>query len=450
MGGSSSKPTVNLALPAAPTTSEILSRSTVSAEYAKEIADKAAAAQAAASAEAQRLAEEASSAAYWFKVKLGGGIFGALLIAGLIGFLIYWFGYRDSSSGSSSNVSATLTITKATHSGTDVTSQTQAKITGGNSLVIPPSIATNLDLSGSQFTGNYSVQYTFSDDGIPYSATFADSAGIMITPTNRKGYYGAGPVSSKGPVAPLPQAKAPGSSMWSRVSSYFSGSGDTGDQLPNAKDAKAQASVSASSVAPNTGAYGYQWWMYVNDWDYKYGHEKHVMSRSDPGNSAIVNPSVMLHPTENTLQIAVSVYDSGDDNTPANASTPNADKFVCEVPDIPLQSWFSVSLTLFERNLDVYINGKLVKSCLLPGVPKQVVGNVDLNNNGGFSGYLCNFYSYGRMLVPTDAQAFYTAGSSCSNIKSGSPSLANALTNSYSIKFGLTDTTGRQVDSYTF
>ncbi len=455
MGGSSSKPTV--VVPAAPVLPDI-NRATFSGEYATELAQKAADAQAAATAAANSAAAEIANAAYWFKAKLGGAIFIFIAIAAVLIWYFAFYKKSDPSGGGGSSTPPSLNIINANHSGNDVKTKTQSLVTGTNILSINPSLIKNIDSTAdaTKYTGKYTINYTFSDDSSNVlTAIYSDTDTVLITPTNRNGYVTSGSTGQKAtaPTTPMPQATAPtaGSSLWSRVKSYFSGSGDSGDQLPNAKDAKSSASIPSASAplsGQDKGGYGMQWWMYINDWDYKYGKEKHVLSRSDPSNSGVVNPRVMLHPTENTLQIAVSVYGSGEDN--ANASTPDADMFVCEVPDVPLQSWFSVSVTLFDRNMDIYLNGNLVKSCVLSGVPKSAAGNVELNNNGGFSGYLCNFYAYPRMLIPSDAQTFYAAGTSCSSIKSASPTLQNALTGGYSLKFGLTDTTGKQIDNYTF
>ena len=189
--------------------------------------------------------------------------------------------------------------------------------------------------------------------------------------------------------------------------------------------------------------------MYIDHWDHNYGKEKPVLIRSDPSNTNIVNPSITLHPTENNLLVAVSIYDSANDTL--NTSTASTgDTFTCEVQDIPLQSWFAVSVTLFSRNLDIYLNGKLVKSCVLPGVPKLAAGDVQLNKDNGFAGYMSNLYTYSRMLVPSDAQAFYAAGTPSSALTNKSPSLAAAVSGNYSLKFGIQNASGKVIDSYTF
>ena len=259
-------------------------------------------------------------------------------------------------------------------------------------------------------------------------------------------------VSSTGP--PGQKATAPVSSSW--FGSLFAGNGGSGTLISNMADATNSSVVKATSAplsSGSSGAYGMQWWMFIKDWNYGYGKDKQVLSRADPTNTQVLNPSVALHPTDNTMRITVSVFpdESGSSSktqpAPAGHSGSTDDVFVCEVPNLPLQDWFSVSMTVFGRNLDVYIDGKLVKSCLLPGVPKPASGDITLAGNGGFSGSLCNFNHYSRMLVPADASSFYSAGTSCKS--STGPSTASTATG-YAVKFGVYDTVGKKVQEYTF
>jgi hypothetical protein len=214
------------------------------------------------------------------------------------------------------------------------------------------------------------------------------------------------------------------------------------------------AGSSAPLSAGNQGGYGIQWWMYVKDWNYGYGQEKMVLSRPDTTDASIMNPKVTLHPTDNVLRVSVSVFPSGDAGTsvtepaPANAAGSTDDVFVCEVPNIPLQKWFSVSLTVFERNVDIYIDGKLVKSCFLSGVPKPAVGDIQIAGNGGFSGLVCDLSTYPKMLTPTDAATFYAGSTSCRSATDANTPLTS--TTGYSVKFGVYDTVGKQIQQYTF
>jgi hypothetical protein len=103
-------------------------------------------------------------------------------------------------------------------------------------------------------------------------------------------------------------------------------------------------------------------------------------------------------------------------------------------------------VSVFGKNADIYIDGKLVKSCMLPGVPKPAVGDIQLSPGGGFSGNICNVYHYPRMLTPSDAMTFYSAGTTCSSVNGNAPSSLSG----YSVKFGVYDTVGKQIQQYTF
>ena len=58
------------------------------------------------------------------------------------------------------------------------------------------------------------------------------------------------------------------------------------------------------------------------------------------------------------------------------------------IEDIPLNKRLNVIIRMSAQNqLDVYINGALVKRHIMSGVPKQNYGNVYESMNGGFYGY---------------------------------------------------------------
>jgi hypothetical protein len=201
------------------------------------------------------------------------------------------------------------------------------------------------------------------------------------------------------------------------------------------------------------GAYGMQWWMFVKDWNYAFGKEKIVLQRPDATNPSILNPKITLHPTDNSLVVSVSVFPNTQGGSskaqpaPAGHSGSSDDVFVCTVPNIPLQTWFAVGVTCFGRNLDVYIDGKLVKSCFLSGVPKPCLGDIQLTPQGGFSGYICDFKHFSKMLVPEDVNAFWSTGTSCRN-KTMTSKTQQAT--GHSVSFGIHDVTGKKITEWSF
>lgn len=218
------------------------------------------------------------------------------------------------------------------------------------------------------------------------------------------------------------------------------------------------STITAAELPTNdTTSYGMQFWMYIKDWDYGFGREKGVVLRSDPANKSIMNPNITLHPTDNSLNVSVSLYSSGaagaETPSPSNSTSSNGDTFTCTVENVPLQSWFAVSVTVFQRNLDIYINGRLVKSCVLPGIPRLAVGDVVVGANQGFSGSICNLKYHNKMLHPSDAMGFFNAGTACGSSKStGSTDTGGSSITlfGYTFTFSVKDKKGQEVRSYSF
>jgi hypothetical protein len=193
--------------------------------------------------------------------------------------------------------------------------------------------------------------------------------------------------------------------------------------------------------------------MFIKDWDYKFANEKDVVKRVSASNPSVVNPRVSLHPTDNSLNVSVNYFgdNSSSASTTAGVANSSGDVFTCTVENVPLQAWFSVSIALFDRNMDIYINGRLVKSCVIPGVPKPATGDIILNDKGGFSGSICNLRNYTAMLSPSDAQSFFAAGTTC-----GAPSMAQeedtlfARIFGYTFRLSIFNYKGAEVSKYTF
>lgn len=231
----------------------------------------------------------------------------------------------------------------------------------------------------------------------------------------------------------------------------------SGDKTPVPVDGKTKTVIPAGEVPAGAGVdYGLQYWMYISNWDYRFGQNKEVIKRVAPNDPNIVGPRIYLAPTENTLHVQISLYPTDGQAAAAQpGSSSTGDSFTCSVENVPLQSWFSVSVTVFQRNLDIYINGRLVKSCVLPGIPKPALGDIILADNGGFAGSICNLNGYSSMLSPDDAKAFHTKGTSCAppaeagKVSVDQDSIFITLFG-YTFRFSTLSKKGEELSSYTF
>jgi hypothetical protein len=226
------------------------------------------------------------------------------------------------------------------------------------------------------------------------------------------------------------------------------------DQAPLPLDGKTLTTIPAANIPITQGAdNGVQFWMYIKDWDYQFGKNKSILFRKDSTNATFKNPDISLHETDNSLNVTVSIYPAssggGASSSPAasNSGSASGDSYTCTVENVPLQTWFAVSVTVFQRNLDIYINGKLVKSCVLPGVPRPAAGDILVGANQGFSGSVCNVHSYPKMLGPTDAAAFFALGTNCATFAQPSGNLDDKGFSIFGYTFIIKDKKGKVVQS---
>ncbi|GAJ06713.1 unnamed protein product, partial [marine sediment metagenome] len=84
----------------------------------------------------------------------------------------------------------------------------------------------------------------------------------------------------------------------------------------------------------------------------------------------------------------------------------------CQIENVPLQAWTNLIMVLNGQALDCYLDGKLVRTCLMPGVPKvAAAGDLILTPGGNsFQGYTGNFQYFNRAVNPREAYAIYREG----------------------------------------
>lgn len=182
---------------------------------------------------------------------------------------------------------------------------------------------------------------------------------------------------------------------------FFAKSGQA--TLVNYHDATQQLSISASSLPSGaTANYTFSIWFYINEWNYRYGENKVIFQRKDPNNDPA--PSVYLDSTTNNLHVSLATYNTHDTSSVSNVS-------VCSIDNVPIQAWTNLIITLNNRALDMYLNGKLVRTCVMPGVPRMNPASaVTLCPNGGFSGYVSTFKYIANAINPTQAYNIYKDG----------------------------------------
>jgi len=190
------------------------------------------------------------------------------------------------------------------------------------------------------------------------------------------------------------------------------------------------------------GDFTFSFWIYIDDWNYKVHQYKPVFVIG-PKSLATTNVIVgMLSPVKNNLLIRASVIGGGagsslditneairqqmiqgTGSTDVNSSTVESDP--CNIKEVPIQRWVCVTIVSSGAVLDVYMDGKLARSCVLDNVVQVPRGPLALNladqtmlqgtatdsiPTTGFGGRLSSVQMWGQQLTPDVIYGIYQMG----------------------------------------
>jgi hypothetical protein len=239
--------------------------------------------------------------------------------------------------------------------------------------------------------------------------------------------------------------------------------------------------------------YAISFWLFVKDYNYRYGSNKSILYRADKENIQS-NPYIYFNPTSSDITIKVQVQGNSDTTTQqamaSTSGTPsttdrfqdvylyNASEYLksnisgnviedftdppqttptsepnslgnldsrldrleyqmgnllnpttppprttttttqnpeimydeCTIQNIPIQKWTHLVFSVYNNNIEIYLDGKLHQTCALKGYPVPNLFNMHVCPNGGFNGYISNL-EYSDMSLPIDTiYSMYKAG----------------------------------------
>ena len=85
---------------------------------------------------------------------------------------------------------------------------------------------------------------------------------------------------------------------------------------------------------------------------------------------------------------------------------------MCDIEEIDLQRWVMISVVLSGRTVDVYIDGKLRRSCASSTYYQVDPTGVSISmlENGGFDGYVGNTNVGATAMNPDEIYSMYLSG----------------------------------------
>ncbi len=142
----------------------------------------------------------------------------------------------------------------------------------------------------------------------------------------------------------------------------------------------------------------YSFWLKINSWEYNKGKWKHLFHKGNDIGIPLQAPGFWLYPNENKLAINMNTYHSVKES--------------CDIDNIPINKWINITFVLINKNIDIYVNGKLKKRCELVGLPKLNYGDLYMCQFGGFDGNISRFKYFNYALPIFRIENIFTNGPS--------------------------------------
>ena len=179
----------------------------------------------------------------------------------------------------------------------------------------------------------------------------------------------------------------------------------------------ATSSLDGASAKPSPN-FTYSIWFYLDDWNYRIGNPKPIFIRAKTsaqittdGNDVDLDndvycPKIRFKPNTNEIEIII-------DCLPATTSGLKQ-RDTCTVSNIPIQKWVNLLVSVYGLTEDVYLDGKLVKTHILPSPPATslltIAANAYITPNQGFSGFTNKFQYWPDATNPQQAWNTYQSG----------------------------------------
>ncbi len=191
-------------------------------------------------------------------------------------------------------------------------------------------------------------------------------------------------------------------------------------------------------------SFSISFWIYIEDTKYRPTQNQCILTLGGEPTSADSWFMVYLGAQQYSLKIRTNAAQSTDESTTCNnnstsgAPVPSSDWVIkkdcvkdifksnpigslssnqpnmCDINQIDLQKWNLVTITYNSKTLDVYMDGKLARSCILDSIIKPNKPTKDYKLYvapfGGFGGYMSNLVLNDYPLNPEQAWRMYMAG----------------------------------------
>jgi len=163
--------------------------------------------------------------------------------------------------------------------------------------------------------------------------------------------------------------------------------------------------------------YSFSVWTYIDDWSVNYGNSKNILALA-PGERSPCFFALYFSKTTNDLNIYIEP--ASPNSVGNNENVYNSLSSTCSVTNFPLQTWVNISVSVYNRAIDVYIDGKLIKTCSMNTVASPISKNTAIfiggkrsptnNQVPGFSGFIASVVYSPDVFSPKEVWDIYSRG----------------------------------------
>jgi len=217
---------------------------------------------------------------------------------------------------------------------------------------------------------------------------------------------------------------------------------DNNELLSSPQNAKNEYIMRGEELKKTDGPIGLSCWIYIDNWNYNYGKEKSIIYSDNE-----YFPQISLDAYKNDIHISVKVfnddnsytneqlkleldnnyvsYDENDDvscndndkieinDSETDVRCPTGSPEDIVVDNVNIQKWVNILVTFNNRTLDVYMNGKLIKSTPFNNVIMnggKYDKDVYITRNDGFGGFISKVQYFPYFITPAKAWSVYKGG----------------------------------------
>jgi hypothetical protein len=206
------------------------------------------------------------------------------------------------------------------------------------------------------------------------------------------------------------------------------------NSLVISQDPRSSSSVTLQRSNNNKTGIEFTWsvWLLIAGGGSSTTTYSHIFNKGDmkwettTGISSVNNgPGLYLLNTKPDLALRIVMDTENTPDTPYPPSESSKTFSTIDISNIPLNKWFNVCIRMQNVVMDVYINGTNSGRVVLPYVPRQNYNDVNICQNGGFTGNLSDLRYFDYALSAFDINTIVWRGPTLKTSNLGSTQYSN-------------------------